>query len=72
MLNVSGPRKDLGLRTIFNLLGPLTNPTRPRKMVVGVFAKEIGRTMAEALHLSGVERAWVVHGALGLDEVDTK
>ncbi|KAI8909051.1 glycosyl transferase family, a/b domain-containing protein [Gorgonomyces haynaldii] len=66
---VSGPRRELGVRTIFNLLGPLTNPAKPKRMVVGVFAKQVGAIMAQALYLSGVERAWVVHGALGLDEI---
>ena len=69
MKHVSGPRKELGVRTIFNLLGPLTNPVRPKRMVVGVFSKEAGPIMAQSLYLSGVERAWVVHGALGLDEI---
>ncbi|KAJ3051917.1 anthranilate phosphoribosyltransferase [Rhizoclosmatium hyalinum] len=66
---LAGPRKELGVKTIFNVLGPLTNPACPQRMIVGVFSKAIGPMMAEALRLSGVERAWVVHGALGLDEI---
>lgn len=62
-------RRELGVRTIFNTLGPLTNPLAPKRMVVGVYSQQIGRIMAEALHLWGVERAWVVHGACGLDEI---
>jgi anthranilate phosphoribosyltransferase len=69
MGNVAGPRKELGVRTIFNIIGPLTNPARPKKMIVGVFTKEIGLIMAKSLHLMGVEKAWVVCGAIGLDEV---
>ncbi|KAJ8324706.1 anthranilate phosphoribosyltransferase [Batrachochytrium dendrobatidis] len=69
MRHVAASRKELGVRTIFNMLGPLTNPARPSKMVVGVFSKDIGRIMAEALHLSGVREGWVVHGLVGLDEI---
>ncbi|KAJ3083780.1 anthranilate phosphoribosyltransferase, partial [Physocladia obscura] len=50
-------------------LGPLTNPARPSRMIVGVYDKEIGPIMAESLHLNGVKRAWIVHGELGLDEI---
>ena len=50
-------------------LGPLTNPARPKRMVVGVFSKELGPIMAKSLALLEVERAWVVCGAIGLDEV---
>ncbi|KAI8810320.1 glycosyl transferase family, a/b domain-containing protein [Cladochytrium replicatum] len=69
MKNVSVPRKELGVRTIFNLLGPLTNPARPKKIVLGVYAKELGLLFAQTLKLTGVQRAWVVHGEIGLDEV---
>jgi anthranilate phosphoribosyltransferase len=66
---VSGPRKELGVRTIFNILGPLTNPSKPSHMVVGVFSKDLGMIMAESLQLLGVESAWVVCGEKGLDEI---
>nr|KAJ3420635.1 anthranilate phosphoribosyltransferase [Polyrhizophydium stewartii] len=69
MKNVAGPRKELGVRTIFNLLGPMTNPAHPTRMVVGVFSRDLGHAMAEALHLSGVKSGWVVHGCVGLDEI---
>ncbi|KAI9105016.1 glycosyl transferase family, a/b domain-containing protein [Phlyctochytrium arcticum] len=69
MKHVAGPRKELGVRTIFNLLGPLSNPAKPKRVVVGVHSPRIGKMMAEALRLSGVERAWVVCGAMGLDEI---
>ncbi len=69
MKSVAGPRKELGVRTIFNVLGPLTNPARPHRMIVGVFSKELGLLMAQSLQLLGIERAWVVCGEIGLDEV---
>ncbi|KAJ3330886.1 anthranilate phosphoribosyltransferase [Blyttiomyces sp. JEL0837] len=69
MKAVASARKEIGVRTIFNILGPLTNPALPKRVVIGVFSKDIGRSMAEALHLSGVSRAWVVHGGVGLDEI---
>jgi anthranilate phosphoribosyltransferase len=64
-------RKDLGVRTAFNLLGPLTNPARPARQIVGVPRPELTELLARALSLLGSERAWVVHGADGLDELST-
>lgn len=66
---VAATRKELGVRTIFNILGPLTNPSKPSKMVVGVFKRELGPIMAQALKLVGVKKAWVVCGLVGLDEI---
>jgi anthranilate phosphoribosyltransferase len=63
-----GPRKELGVRTAFNLLGPLTNPAQPEAQVVGVPRPELTEFMARCLARLGVQRAWVVHGA-GLDEL---
>ena len=63
-----GPRKELGVRTVFNLLGPLTNPARPELQVVGVPRVELTDFLAGCLRRLGVRRAWVVHGS-GLDEV---
>ena len=63
-----GPRKELGVRTCFNLLGPLTNPARPVAQVVGVPRPALAAFLARCLQRLGVARAWVVHGA-GLDEI---
>ena len=66
----AGPvRKDLGVRTAFNLLGPLTNPAGATRQIVGVPRPELTELMARALLLLGSERAWVVHGADGIDEI---
>ena len=62
-------RRELGLRTTFNLLGPLTNPARTPFQVVGVWHPSLLERIASALSLLGVEKAWVVHGADGLDEI---
>ncbi|HEY8923710.1 MAG TPA: anthranilate phosphoribosyltransferase [Polyangia bacterium] len=66
---VAGPRRELGFRTIFNVLGPLTNPAGVRFAVNGVFAPERCELLARAHHRLGTERAWVVHGTGGLDEI---
>lgn len=63
-----GPRKELGVRTAFNLLGPLTNPALPEAQVVGVPRPELTGFLARCLKRLGVKRAWVVHGS-GLDEL---
>lgn len=68
----AGPaRKALGVRTAFNLLGPLTNPAGATRQLVGVPRPEHTELIARALALLGSERAWVVHGADGLDEIST-
>ena len=63
-------RRELGFRTIFNLIGPLSNPARVRRQLVGVYAKEWCVPLAEVLGRLGAERAWVVHGD-GLDDIAT-
>jgi anthranilate phosphoribosyltransferase len=70
MRHVSPLRAELGFRTIFNLLGPLTNPAGAQRQVVGVYSERWVRPLAEALSALGSERAWVVHGG-GLDEMTT-
>ncbi|MGE5472891.1 MAG: anthranilate phosphoribosyltransferase [Ignavibacteriales bacterium] len=69
MSNAGGPRKELGVRTVFNILGPLTNPANASGQLVGVFKKELAETMAEVLLKLGVKKALVVHGSDGLDEI---
>lgn len=69
MKYAAGPRKELGVRTIFNVLGPLTNPVRAKAQVLGVFEPELTEPMAGVLKALGSERAFVVHGSDGLDEV---
>jgi anthranilate phosphoribosyltransferase len=64
-------RRELGVRTAFNLLGPLTNPAGATRQLVGVPRAEFTELMARALMLLGSERAWVVHGADGIDELTT-
>lgn len=71
MRNVAEIRRELAVRTAFNLLGPLTNPTAPGRQLVGVPRPELTELIARALGLLGSERAWVVHGADGLDEIST-
>lgn len=68
----AGPtRRELGVRTAFNLLGPLTNPAGASRQLVGVPRPELTELVARSLALLGAERAWVVHGADGLDEIST-
>jgi anthranilate phosphoribosyltransferase len=71
MRHAAPTRKDLGIRTAFNLLGPLTNPAGASRQLVGVPRPELTELVARSLALLGSERAWVVHGADGLDEIST-
>jgi len=71
MRHASGPRKALGFRTIFNLLGPLTNPAAARRQLIGVYAEEMVEPMAAALAALGAVRAIVAHSRDGLDELST-
>jgi anthranilate phosphoribosyltransferase len=66
---VAGVRKQLGVRTTFNLLGPLSNPAGAPRQIIGVWERGLVPRMAEALALLGTERAWVFHGEDGLDEI---
>ena len=69
MRHVMPARQEMGLRTIFNILGPLTNPAGAKRQLTGVFDKRWLRPMAETLGALGSERAWLVHGADGTDEI---
>jgi anthranilate phosphoribosyltransferase len=71
MRHAAQARRDLGVRTAFNLLGPLTNPAGATRQLVGVPRPEFTELIARALMLLGSERAWVVHGADGIDEIST-
>jgi anthranilate phosphoribosyltransferase len=64
-------RKECGIRSIFNMLGPLTNPAAASCQIVGVYAPSLTEMFANALHLLGVKRAFVVHGHDGMDEITT-
>ncbi len=66
---VAAIRRELGVQTTFNLLGPLTNPARAPRQIIGVWNRDLLERMARALALIGTERAWIVHGADGLDEI---
>jgi anthranilate phosphoribosyltransferase len=69
MKHVQTARRELRLRTVFNLLGPLTNPARASAQVVGVYSADLVEKLAEALSMLGLRRALVVHGLDGLDEI---
>lgn len=71
MKNVGPIRKELGVRTVFNILGPLTNPAFVKGQVLGVYDKNLTNTVANVLLRMGSERAMVVHGGDGLDEITT-
>ena len=71
MKHVGPTRVELGTRTIFNLLGPLSNPAGVKRQMVGVFARPWIEPLAKVLAALGCERAWVVHGSDGLDELTT-
>jgi anthranilate phosphoribosyltransferase len=71
MRHAAPTRRELGIRTAFNLLGPLTNPAGATRQIVGVPKSELTELLARALLLLGSTRAWVVHGADGIDEIST-
>ena len=67
--HAAGPRREIGVRTVFNVLGPLTNPAGATRQLLGVYSDALVRPVAEVLCRLGSERAWVVHGRDGLDEL---
>jgi len=69
MKHIAPVRQALGVRTVFNVLGPLANPANTRRQLLGVYSDTLVRPVAEVLKLLGSERAWVVHGRDGLDEL---
>lgn len=71
MKHAAGVRKELGIRTVFNILGPLTNPANAAGQILGVFDGALTSVMAEVLKNLGTERALIVHGLDGLDEIST-
>lgn len=71
MKHAIGTRKEIGIRTVFNLLGPMTNPAGATRQIIGVFAPGVTETMANVLKQLGSRRAMVFHGMAGLDEIST-
>jgi len=69
MRHAIGPRRELGLRTVFNILGPLTNPAGVKRHVIGVFSLDLCRPMAEVLKMLGAEHGLILHADDGLDEI---
>ncbi|MEH6607756.1 MAG: anthranilate phosphoribosyltransferase [Halioglobus sp.] len=69
MRHAIGPRRELGMRTLFNILGPLTNPAKVKRQVLGVFSADLVEPLAHVLQALGSEHAMVVHGDEGLDEI---
>ena len=69
MKHAIGPRRELGLRTVFNMLGPMTNPAGVKHQVIGVFSQALCRPMAEVLQRLGSQHVLVVHAQDGLDEI---
>lgn len=69
MRHVAQPRKEIAIRTIFNILGPITNPAKVKNHLIGVYAKELQQLIAATLHRLGSQRALIVHSDDGLDEI---
>ena len=69
MKYAAAPRREIGIRTVFNILGPLTNPARAKFQVIGVPSRELGEKVASVLYRLGTEHSLVVHGSDGMDEI---
>jgi len=72
MKYATAPRREIGIRTVFNILGPLTNPAKAKFQVIGVPSKELGEKIAFVLHRLGTEHSLVVHGVDGMDEISIR
>ncbi len=71
MMHAIGPRKEIGIRTVFNILGPLTNPAGAKAQIMGVYDPALTEKLANVLKNLGIERCMVVHGLEGMDEMST-
>jgi anthranilate phosphoribosyltransferase len=71
MKHASGPRREIGIKTVFNILGPLTNPASAKGQVLGVFDEKLTEPIAYVLLKLGIEKAMVIHGMDGMDEIST-
>jgi anthranilate phosphoribosyltransferase len=71
MKHAAGPRREMGVRTVFNILGPMTNPASAPMQLIGVYSDSLREMVAGVLARLGTQRAMVVHGASGLDELST-
>ena len=69
MKYAAAPRREIGIRTVFNILGPVTNPARAEYQVIGVPSTELGEKIASVLHLLGTKHSLIVHGMDGMDEI---
>ena len=69
MKHAIGPRREIGIRTIFNILGPLTNPAKADCQVMGVYREDLVEPLAQVLYNLGCKRGYVVHGLDGMDEI---
>ena len=69
MKYASGPRRDIGIRTVFNILGPIVSPAHPQFQVMGIATRELAENIASVLHHLGTKHALVVHGLDGMDEI---
>jgi anthranilate phosphoribosyltransferase len=69
MKYASAPRREIGIRTVFNILGPLTNPAGARAQVIGVPSEQVGTKLAKAMAMLGTKHAFIVHGLDGIDEI---
>jgi anthranilate phosphoribosyltransferase len=69
MKHAAGPRREIGIRTVFNILGPITNPARAEFQVIGVPSQELGHKIAAVLHRLGTKHSLVVHSLDGMDEL---